>query len=124
MKRIASCVAMVLVCGTLFSAAATFAAWQLWRLNALLYQAAIPGALGPFASAPPSASPEASDDDCQPPTDPERADAELAAVPYTPELAPPPAEMKSGERDDHKQVVFIAVESDGAPIEVGVKDDE
>ena len=43
----------------------------------------------------------------------------MASLPYAPALAAPPAETKSG---DHKQVVFIDVEADGAPIEVGVEE--
>jgi hypothetical protein len=121
MRRIVLGLATVFVCGTLFSAATGFAAWQVWQLNALLYQSAVPGALGPFAAAPPSASPALGDDGCNLPDDGEEASSALAALPYTPELASPPTEVKTGE---HKQVVFIAVEADGAPIEVGVDEGE
>jgi hypothetical protein len=117
MKRIALGIATVFVCGTLFSVATGYAAWQVLQLNVLLYQASVPGSLGPFAAAPPSASPTNDDDRCDPTTAAEEATPALAALPYTPALAPPAEKPASG---DHKQVVFIAVEADGAPIEVGV----
>jgi hypothetical protein len=120
MKRIALGIATVFVCGTLFSAATCFAAWQLWQLNTLLYQAAVPGALGPFVTAPPSSVQANVDYQCEPTGQSAEDVPSLAALHYTPALAPPPAETKKGE---HKQVVYITVEAEGAPIEVDVDDD-